>query len=226
MKTKTAAAKEELVEDNRPKDGCPKEDRRAVRHRAIIEAAARLFAEKGYNDCEMDSVAAEVGVAKGTLYLYFPGKQELFFACVDLGMSQMQCAVRQAAEATDDPLERMRRGIRAYLAFFDENPHYVELQIQERAIFRDSKRSIYFEHRDANRAPWRELYTRMVGEGRFRSDIPVEGMLDTVSGLLYGTMFTNRFVGRKTTIDEQTTALIEIILHGVLASPNDRCSQK
>src|SRR5437764_7899062 len=100
-------------------------DRRVQRRQAIIETAARLFADLGFTGCEMERVAAELGIAKGTLYLYFPGKQELFFACVDLGMQQMQAVVRTAAESASDPVERMSRGIRAYLAFFEEHPHYV-----------------------------------------------------------------------------------------------------
>src|SRR6266566_4689997 len=120
--------------------GCVPSDKRSQRRQAIVETAARLFAETGFTDCEMERVAADLGIAKGTLYLYFPGKQELFFACVDLGMQQMQAAVRTAAESTTDPLERMSRGIRAYLSFFEEHPHYVELLIQERANFKDRKR--------------------------------------------------------------------------------------
>jgi AcrR family transcriptional regulator len=197
-----------------------KDLRKAQRRQAIIEAAAALFAKNGYTDCEMDRVAAEVGVAKGTLYLYFPGKQELFFACVDHGMERMYELVRGAAESTDKPFERMALGIRAYLAFFDEHPQYVELLIQERAIFKDSKRSTYFEHRDANRAPWRELYTRLVQEGQFRSDLSVERLLDSVSNVLYGTMFTNHFIGRQISLDEQYKSLFEIILHGLKGAVN------
>lgn len=166
----------------------------------------------------MERVAAELGIAKGTLYLYFPGKQELFFACVDLGMQQMQEAVRIAAASTEQPFERISRAIRAYLAFFEEHPHYVELLIQERANFKDRKRPTYFEYRDANRGPWRQLYTDLVAAGQFRSDVPVERMLDTVGNLLYGTMFTNHFIGRTVPLDEQYQALLEIVLHGIATS--------
>ncbi|NJK33082.1 MAG: helix-turn-helix transcriptional regulator [Deltaproteobacteria bacterium] len=47
---------------------------------AILDVATRLFGEKGYRDTSMDEIAAEVGVAKGTLYLYFPQKLDLLFA--------------------------------------------------------------------------------------------------------------------------------------------------
>src|SRR6185436_2846683 len=95
-------------------------------------------------------------IAKGTLYLYFPGKQELFFACVDHGLSGLRQATRAAADAADDPFEKLSRATRAYLVYFREHPQYVELLLQERAIFRDRKKPAYFEHRESARVYWRE----------------------------------------------------------------------
>lgn len=195
--------------------------RRHERRLAIIEAAARLFAEYGYDACEMERVAAEIGIAKGTLYLYFEGKQELFFACVDLGMTQMQHAVLGSSCPQQPPFERISLAIRAYLVFFEKHPEYVELVIQERAIFKDRKRPTYFEYRDANVGVWRELYRSLIASGHLRSDLPVERILDTVGYLLYGTMFTNHFIGRAVSLDEQHHAMLEIVFRGIL-SDRDR----
>jgi len=191
--------------------------RKEQRRQAIVETAARLFAEHGYNNCDMECLAVELGIAKGTLYLYFPGKQDLFFACVDWGMRAMQLAVRAAADSTDDPFEKLSNGIRTYLAFFDEHPHYVELLIQERAIFKDRKRPTYFEYREANRGYWRELYRSLIAAGRMRADLPVERILDAIGNLLYGTMYTNHFIGRTVSLDEQYQSLLKVILTGILS---------
>lgn len=196
-------------------------EKRAQRRQSIVESAARLFAREGYAGCEMERVAAEAGIAKGTLYLYFPGKQELFFACADWGMSWMQKTVRAAAETVADPLERIAVAIRAYLEFFEEHPEYVELVIQERANFRDRKQSTYFEYRAANIGYWQDLYHELIAAGRLRADLPVERITDTVGSLLYGTMFTNRFMGRKVSLDEQYAALLEIMFRG-LSSDEER----
>jgi AcrR family transcriptional regulator len=195
--------------------------RRAQRRRSILEAAARVFADAGYDQAEMERVAAETGIAKGTLYLYFEGKRELFFACVDDGMRQLQAVLRAAAEADEDPFARIARGIRAYLKFFDEHPHYAELLIQERAIFKDRKTPTYFEYRKANLGPWRDLYSQLASEGRIRADLPVERILDTVGSLLYGAMFITHFTGRSVSLDEQYRSLLDIVLFGIL-TPQER----
>ncbi|MCC7421931.1 MAG: TetR/AcrR family transcriptional regulator [Planctomycetaceae bacterium] len=195
----------------------PTTDRRAERRRAIVEAASPLFAQLGYTDCDMERVATALGIAKGTIYLYFPGKQDLFFACVDWGMTRMQQAVIGAAETTKEPFERIGRAVRAYLEFFEKHPHFVELLIQERAMFKDRKRPTYFEYRDRNRVVWRAIYTQMQAEGTLRTDFPVERIMDVVGNLLYGTMFTNHFNGRTASLDEQYRAIMEAVFAGLLS---------
>jgi AcrR family transcriptional regulator len=205
------------MDDNLQTVGPCTPDRRAQRRQAIIEAAAKLFADPGYSSCEMERVTSELGIAKGTLYLYFPGKQELFFACVDLGMKQMQEAVLAAADSAPEPFDRIARAIRAYLAFFELHPHYVELLIQERAIFKDRKQPTYFEYRQANRGKWRQLYVDLIAAGRLRADLSPDRIVDTIGALLYGTMFTNHFVGRAVPLEEQARAILEIVFRGLLS---------
>jgi len=199
-----------------PVDACTP-DRREERRQAIIETAARLFAELGYSDCEMERVAAEIGIAKGTLYLYFPSKEALFYACVDAGMKQMQAVVAKAADETDDAIDRIARGIRAYLQFFEDHPEHVELLIQERANFKSRSKPTYFEYREQNRQKWRAVHESLIADGRYRKDLPVERIMDAIGNLLYGTMFTNHFVGRSVSLNEQYQSLVEIVMRGLLS---------
>lgn len=192
-----------------------KPDRRAERRQAIVDAAARLFADLGYSDCEIERVAAELNIAKGTVYLYFPSKQELFYACVDAGMSSLQQTIDKAVNSDGDPFQRIAAAVGAYLQFFEEHPQYAELLIQERANFKHRKRPTYFEYRDANRGRWRELYGELQQSGRIRNDLPIERILDTIGNLLYGTMFTNHFIGRSVTPEEQCRAVLEIVFRGI-----------
>jgi AcrR family transcriptional regulator len=71
-----AARFEEFIGDIDPKT------KKGQKRRAILEAATRMFAEQGYRQTSMDELANAVGVAKGTLYLYFPKKVDLLISCV------------------------------------------------------------------------------------------------------------------------------------------------
>ena len=56
--------------------------RKEARPAEILKAALALFAERGYAATKLEDVAAAAGIAKGTVYLYFPTKEELFKAVV------------------------------------------------------------------------------------------------------------------------------------------------
>jgi AcrR family transcriptional regulator len=57
-----------------------KDRQKADKRKRIIEAAARVFADRGFTGTAMADIAIEAGVGKGTLYEYFIGKESLFFA--------------------------------------------------------------------------------------------------------------------------------------------------
>src|SRR5437764_6979058 len=104
----------------------------ARRREQILDAAARLFAKHGYADTDTQLLAEELGVGKGTIYRYFPSKEEVFLAAADRVMRMACEQVDANLEGIDDPLERIAVAIRSHLAFFAEHPEFVELLMQER----------------------------------------------------------------------------------------------
>ena len=60
--------------------------RKEARPAELLEAALDLFVERGFAATKLDEVAARAGVAKGTLYLYFASKEELFKAVIQQGV--------------------------------------------------------------------------------------------------------------------------------------------
>ena len=196
----------------RPPDAELQERRRAE----ILDTATAVFAENGFAAADVQEIANKTGVGKGTVYRYFPSKEELFLAAVDHGMRNLKLAVDAAAASAKQPLDRIAEGVLAYLTFFDERPEIVELLVQERANFRDRQRPTYFVHREANMGAWQELYGELIRSGTFR-DIPVDRIGDVISDLLYGMMFTNYFAGRKTSPANQCKDALDIVFHGLLA---------
>lgn len=201
----------------RRKPGRPKDpDLEGRRREEILDVAAKTFARHGFANADVQFVADELGVGKGTVYRYFPSKRDLFLAAADRGMRRLHEHTEAAGAGVSDPLERIARCVRAYLEFFGAHPEYAELLVQERAEFKDRKRPTYFVHRDANIGPWLDLLRGLIREGRVR-DVPVDRIADALSGLVYGTMFTNYFTGRTGSYDEQARNIIDIAYHGILS---------
>jgi AcrR family transcriptional regulator len=201
----------------RPVDELSRERKR----QEILARAARVFARRGYPGTDMQAIADAAGVAKGTVYLYFDSKEELFLAAVDQGMTAMRVEVDAAVVNLTDPLDVIEKAIFAYLRFFKENPEQVELLILERAEFRDRKKSTYFARRDADKCRWHELLQSLRDGGRVR-DVPLSRIDDVISDLVYGTMFTNHFSGRHKPLDAQARDILDIVYHGVLSEKERR----
>lgn len=82
----------------------PRWQRRAEdRPREICAAALDVFTEKGFAAARLDEIAKRAGVSKGTLYLYFKDKEDLFRAVVRDTVAPNVDALREAAMASDLP---------------------------------------------------------------------------------------------------------------------------
>jgi AcrR family transcriptional regulator len=108
-------------------------DRRAqerVRRReAILQAARAVFAEHGFRRATIDEVAARAEVGKGTVYLYFSGKEDIL---AELLLRALDELGRRLQAANDDcpvvhPDQRLRALADAYLTFAQNAPDYFRL---------------------------------------------------------------------------------------------------
>lgn len=104
-----------------------KEDRKE----AIQAAARKVFFENGIHRATVESIAAEAGVAKGTVYLYFESKETILAHLLLAGLEHLHDRLAEAfAEGTPLPAEtRLRRLAAAYLAFFNEEQDYFRLMM-------------------------------------------------------------------------------------------------
>jgi AcrR family transcriptional regulator len=185
------------------------------RREEILDAATRLFAQNGYADTDLQVLADELEVGKGTLYRHFGSKEKLFLAAADRVMNCLRQAIDASIAGVADPLDRITRAIRAYLEYFDSHPEAVEMLIQERAQFKDRKRPTYLEHREANRERWRAIYRDLIAQGRVRPN-PVERILDVIGDLLYGAMFVSYIGGQRRPPEQVADNIIDIVFHGIL----------
>jgi TetR/AcrR family transcriptional repressor of mexJK operon len=97
---------------------------RRERHQAILEAAITLFARNGFSETGISDIARAAGVSHGTIFRYFPSKEELFRSAV---MEPVQIVDRAMAgppiEGT--PLERIRHMVRRQVEFIARHREYL-----------------------------------------------------------------------------------------------------
>ncbi len=105
--------------------------KKAERQSKILGSAARLFADRRFDEVLMDDIAQEAGVAKGTLYTYFPDKEELYFAVVFDGISQLNDRLENRVAEDADPEVKLRSAMQAIVSFFKQNRFFFKLMSVE-----------------------------------------------------------------------------------------------
>src|ERR1700693_4363463 len=90
----------------------------------ILDAASELFVKEGYENVSMRRIADKIEYSPTTIYLYFKDKAELLEqVCVET-FSRLSAHLTRILEQPGDPIERLKRGLLAYVNFGLENPHH------------------------------------------------------------------------------------------------------
>jgi TetR/AcrR family fatty acid metabolism transcriptional regulator len=150
----------------RPKPKTARSDRAST----ILEAAERIFAEKGFNKAKMAEIARLAGVADGTVYEYFKSKEDLLFS---IPMRRFQRYLNGISGAFEikDPLRKLRRLIKYHFSTFLADRHFLKVLILNLLLNMDFYRSEAF---DAFRNYYRyveEIVEEGKAAGVFHSDV-------------------------------------------------------
>jgi len=99
-----------------------KQSEKNARVKLILDSAAAVFREKGFRDSTIEDIAARAQIAKGTIYLYFKSKSDLYFCLVQPALECLSKQLVQVAEdKADAPDNRMRRLGKAIYEFYSNN---------------------------------------------------------------------------------------------------------
>lgn len=98
---------------------------------SIFRAAIVIFSKSGYNGATMDEIAAEAGVAKGTLYYHFKSKEEIFRYIVKEGMNFMKAQLTIATEHESEPVSRLKALCEVQLNLVSQNRDFFKVLMSQ-----------------------------------------------------------------------------------------------
>jgi len=204
-----------------------------VRPRQILKAAFRVFGTRGLHQATLDDVARAAGITKGTIYLYFPSKADLFTAMLKARVNDIMPAVEAPEDGRSGPTTRQRlatlgRDIyrffrsRAWLAMY-------RTVVSESAQFPEAAALLYREGiLPANRR-LAKVIRRGIVRGEFRAVDPViaarafAGMFQ-VFAVSQGLLGGQRIL--PLTEAKVVRTLTEIFFNGLLASRGRPASRR
>src|SRR5205823_2378640 len=152
----------------------------------ILVVAERVFGERPFHTVRMDEVARRSGVAKGTLYLYFPGKRGLYLAVLFEGVERLRRRLESMAAASAAPLDRLRATVAGLLEHPSRRRELLALLLRyEQRLTRDEAR-LWLRRRDRLSQTVQSVIAEAIAAGALRSvDLKVgeEMLLGIVRGL-------------------------------------------
>jgi len=153
---------------------------------AILDGAARMFAVQG-EQASMNDVAAAAGVARATVYRYFPNRQALVDELVRAAVSDADTRLTAARIDEVPPEEGIARAVRALVEVGD----FFVLLTRERARS-DPER---FERRLTQ--PLRHLFERGQAAGEIRGDISSARLTESLMGMIVGVLMSTAPLGKE-----------------------------
>jgi AcrR family transcriptional regulator len=168
-----------------------------------VAAAAEILATGA--DARMAEVAAAAGMARATVYRYFPARQALLDRVAEVAVADVGARI---ADARLESVSADEAVVRAVRAFFDVR-HYVAVLARSHVPAEDTPREKLIE------MPLREMFARGQKSGVFRSDIPVEWLAAGLVNIVASVVSTLPARGRDDTVD----LVSGLFLEGVRAQP-------
>ncbi|MBJ7328247.1 MAG: TetR/AcrR family transcriptional regulator [Solirubrobacteraceae bacterium] len=110
----------------------PREVREELQRQRLFDAAMQVFSEQGYADASAEAISRAAGMSKATFYEHFSNKRacmlEIMDASANLALEEL---VRAARDAGDDPFERHRAGLHAFLHLLASRPEVARTVLVE-----------------------------------------------------------------------------------------------
>ena len=200
---------------------------RKVKKNRILEAAAQVFAQKGYAGASVADIALKAEIGKGTVYEYFKSKEDLFFAVFEWFMWQIDAAARVGISALGgSAAERLKALSDSIMAMWDEIEDAFNLTMEFWAAsassqmcdrFKKAFRLLYAEFRGTVVA----LIKEGIDRGEFRPDVKPEPIAAALVGT-WDALFLQAWF--EETFDPAATAdeFLKVLIQGLAKYPGEK----
>ncbi len=196
----------------------------SVRRDAILDAATRTFADKGFAAAQVADIARLAAIAAGTIYLHFKGKDDLLVSIFDRLYRQAIDEGRVLLSAVSDPVARLRGLAERHLRRLERNrPLAVVCQLELRPAIKLMPAFSGARQREYV-GLIRDTIALGQARGDFRTDISPALCARVFIGALDEMATSWILVDRTTSLEADAGPLVDLFLHGAARQPVARTS--
>jgi len=185
----------------------------------IIDGWDRLLARYGYRKLTMDDLASEVGIGKGTIYLYFRSKEDLVYSHIDRVVRHLIERLKRVLRSTLSPDDKLREMIALRVIFrFDAVQGFPE-SLSE--MFRDFRAGV-LERREHYFREEAKVFAAALRQGQRAGVFRNTDHVNTASAILAATNsllpfhLSARELGKRQDIEKTATLITDLLLNGLL----------
>ena len=189
----------------------------------ILDAADVLLGKYGYKKMTMDDVARQVGIGKGTIYLHFPGKEELVLAHIDRIAERVVAQLGEIAASPESPERCLAKMLAArVLVRFDSVVHYSQNLSDLLASVRAPLLARREAHFDKEAAVLEDVLREGARTGALDCPDPQAAarvLIQSTNSLLPFNL-SARELGRREEVEAQVTRIADLLIKGLLPCPS------
>jgi TetR/AcrR family transcriptional regulator, cholesterol catabolism regulator len=137
----------------------------------VVEAAGRLFAQRGYHGTSMRDLGREVGLLGSSLYSHVASKQDLLVDVVEEGARLFQTSAESAAGPQASPTSRLRALIEGHIDVVLDHQDTVRTFLNEAGMLDEVHRRRVLQARDGYESEFRQVLAAGSAAGDFRADL-------------------------------------------------------
>jgi len=184
------------------------------RRDSILDAAVAAFSKVRYHHVEVEAIAKEAGVGKGTIYRYFKNKHDLYTSTIEHQFKIMFEFIDTSTAETDSPMQFIKSLIDAFIMFFEKNPNAFDIVILASGTIVDEVILSIRNIRNEYYKKFLKIIQQGIDEKLFKNmnkHIILRAIDASVIYVMYDQMKTSSF-----TIDEIKENLYNLFLNGLL----------
>ena len=131
------------------------------RREQLLEAAAALFAERGFHAVGIDDIGAAAGISGPGVYRHFPSKQALLEALCDRAMTRMLRGARGISASQDDPRSSLEALVDLHVLFAVDERSLLGVWVREMSALPDDARRSLKRQMRAYEEPWQQVLAQL-----------------------------------------------------------------